>query len=278
MLDIEGLQNDVQIVLDSIKPYVDISRDFAWEPSTGYVELVLRSILVRQYDALDSISHLVVAERGYAAPPLLRPACEEVIWLKYLTMISKEDANSLLICMTRLEIDNSLVAQDNYAGKQITRTLGLDPYLKGIGKRKKVLRNNLKKLAQKLKWNDHSIESGEVPTLKWLARKTQQDRVYNYLYHATSRFVHFSSMELLRRTWGQPGRISVRSTHFKDYWGAFALYWGLRLLFDVVIDIYDKMDVSILELNTDELLAASERIGEHGAIPIITAEELAWPE
>lgn len=276
-MNVDELQSDVQIVLDSIKPCVDVTSDYAWEPSNGYLELIFRSILISQYDALDTISHLVGAGRGYAAPPILRPACEEVIWLKYLTAISKEDANHLLTLMTKLEIDDSLIAQDDYAGKKVTRGLGLESYLRGVGKRRKILRNNVRELGKKLNWPRHSVQNGEIPKLKWLAKETEHIEIYNFLYHATSRFVHYSSAELLRRTWGKPGQVSIRSIHFQDYWGAFALYWGLRLLFDAVIEICDKTDVPITELNTDELFAASERIGEHGAIPIITAEELAWP-
>lgn len=50
--------------------------------------------------------------------------------------------------------------------------------------------------------------------------------MYDRIYYATSRTVHFNVIELLRRTWFKKGEpISVTSNHYERYWASFALAW-----------------------------------------------------
>lgn len=109
-------------------------------------------------------------------------------------------------------------------------------------------------------------------------QKDGPKEVYEFLYHATSRYVHFSAVELLRYAWGKPGSVSVRSIHFRDYRGAFALYRGLRLFLDSVIDLCQTPGMPTGGLNEARLRSAAEKIRAFGRVPIITAEELAWPD
>ena len=70
---------------------------------------------------------------------------------------------------------------------------------------------------------------------------------------------------------------SARS-HFRDYWGSFALHWGLRLFLDSAAELCSNGSMPEEGLNEETVLSAAERIGAYGQVPIITAEELAWPE
>ena len=277
MPNVDHLQRDVRVVLDSLRSMVETASDLTWSPSDGFLPIVYRSIFRRQFESLDVISHLVASEKGYAAPPLLRPCCEELIWVKYLTSIAKSDAEQLVQCVTAVEMFDSLKAQDDFAGRSVTKDLGLLPALKRAEHGNGTIRSKLKTLGEKLNWECRVTRNSRLPSTKWLAKTTKQTDVYNFIYHATSRFVHFSGAELLRRVWGRPGSVSVRSIHFRDYWGAFALYWGLRLFLDSTIELYNQLGMPEDEVDGAQLLAAAQRIGEHGQVPIITAEELEWP-
>jgi len=50
--------------------------------------------------------------------------------------------------------------------------------------------------------------------------------MYEFLYHASSRVVHFSVPELMRRIWGRPGEMTIASNLYEKYWADFSLYWG----------------------------------------------------
>jgi len=278
MPDVEGLQKSVQSVLDSMRSYVEAASDLIWSPSDGFLPIVHRAILRRQFDSLEAISHLVAEGKGYAAAPLLRPACEEFIWVKYLAAISVDESEELLRCVASGELLASLKAQDDFGGRTVTTELGLAAFLDNAQAREDHVRAQLRTLGRKLDWPARAIEGGQLPGVSWLAGKTGERKVYKFLYHASSRFVHFSAAELLRRAWGRPGSVSVRSVHFSDYWSAFALYWGLRLFLDTVIQLCQAPEMPEGKLNEADLLSAVERIGAFGQIPIVTAEELAWPE
>ena len=278
MSNVDDLQKDVQLTLDSLRSSVESANDLTWKPSEGFLPIMYRSILRRQFEYLDAISYLVAEERGYAAPPLLRPSSEELIWTKYFTSISSDDAEQLLQNIANLELIDSIKAQDDYAGRAVTEELGLAPALLGSEKRKEAIRAKLTTLGEKLNWNHHATRNGFPPSLRWLAKTTRQTELYNYIYHATSRFVHFSGVELLCRAWGKPGHLSIRSSHFRDYWASFSLYWGLRLFAETTVEVCNTPGMPDEGVDVGNLLAAARRISQHGKVPIITAEELKWPE
>ena len=278
MLQVENLQKHVQIILESMRGCVATTSDLSWEPSDGFLTLIQRSILRRQFDSLEVVSNLVSEKKGYAAGPLLRPACEELIWAKYLGSIPSILSEELIIYMAHAELYKSLHAQDDVAGRTVTKSLGLLPYLENAERRETDRRKKLSILGQKLHWPKRNIEHGDLPPISWLAKKTNEQNTYRLLYHATSRFVHFSTSELLRRAWGNPytKSVSITSLSFHDYWGYFSLYWGLVLFLDTL-----KVLHSILGVISDEegevILEAAEQIGKMGKPPIVTAEELDWP-
>src|SRR5262245_10313395 len=129
MANVEDLQKSVQEVLDTLRPLVDAASDLPWDMKDGFVPIVRRAILRRQFDSLEVISHLVDQKKGYAAGPLLRPACEEAIWIKYLAGIERGDSEELLKCIMSEELLASLRAQDAYGGRAATKELGLVPHL-----------------------------------------------------------------------------------------------------------------------------------------------------
>ena len=125
MPNVDDLQKDVQLTLESLRSFVEAASELSWQPSDGFLPVMYHSILRRQFESLDVISHLVKEEMGYAAPPLLRAACEELIWIKYLTSISTDDAEQLLQCRANFELFESVKAQDDYGGRTATKNLGL---------------------------------------------------------------------------------------------------------------------------------------------------------
>ena len=279
MPDVQQLREDVQLILGLMQPCVQSASNLIWDPSDGFLQVIYRAILVRQHESLCVISDLVADDKGFVAPALLRPSCEELIWIKYLASIGAVDAEQLVVCIASIEKWENLKAQDEYGGRTVTKRLGLFPYLKEADDGRLAIQSELKKLGLKLGWDRQEVENGKLPRVKWLARKAGLIRNYNFLYHATSRYVHFSGGELLRHAWVGREGASIRSIHFRDYWASFALSWGLRLFLDSATEILRVIPDTMKDgLDGDTFMAAAARIGEFGQVPIITAEELAWPE
>ena len=279
MAKVDDLQRDVQVILDLMRAYVERASDLAWTTSDGLLPILLRAILRRQYESLQAISRLVTEEMGFAAGPLLRPACEEFIWTKYLLGIPEDAAEELLACVAADERLKSLRAQDNTAGRSVTQTLGLLGYLQDAERSKGVTRGRLSMVATRLQWPKDAIKKGQLPSIAWLAKKTKQYDTYTLVYHGTSRFVHFSVHELLRRAWTglKAGRVTIGSDYFRNYWAHFSLHWGLILFVRTLAELVETLDVPV-EVDDTILMEVAKRIGKTGKIPIITAAELYWPE
>ena len=214
--------------------------------------------------------------------PLLRPACEELIWAKYLATIDKGSANELLLCLAQKEIHDSLVAQDGYLGRTATKEAGLLIPLERLTHHLPEIRRRLAILGNKLRWPKKFIEKGAVPSIAWLAKETGNTKMYNFLYHAASRYVHFSMGELLRRAWGSPAELTIRSANFGEYWSSFTLAWGLRLLSDTYLAMHEYLEADgVIDPGVSDgskIMDAYKRIAEFGLVPIITRAELNWKE
>jgi hypothetical protein len=278
---IESLNRDVRLILGEMGPLIDSASKLQWDrPTMGYLPLIRRAILCRQHEFLESICHLAEQERGYAAVPMLRPACEELIWAKYLCLIDEASANDLLLCLAQKEMHDSLAAQDGYLGRDGTISLGLFDHLKRLGEHQPTLHAQLSLLGRVLGWPERFVQHGAIPSIRWIAKTTQMSSMYKYLYHATSRYVHFSVGELLRRAWGTPDEITIRSHNFSEYWTAFALAWGLKLLTDTFLALQESLSkdgVIDPDIDGDKIIEAYKRTAEFGLVPIITKAELHWP-
>lgn len=272
------LQEDVQTALDAMRPFVESASDIAPGEFQGFLSVVRRAVLRRQFDSLEAISHLVGEGRGYAAPPLLRPICEELIWISYLARIDSRDAEELVCCRASIELLELLEAQHAECGSAAMRELGLLQEYERNMEGKQAMRARIRALGEMLGWPVSVTRRAQSPSVSLLANKTGRKDVYDYIYCATSRFVHFSAHGLLRLAWYDPGGMSVRSVHLRDYWAAFSLQWGFRLFLDSVIELLETPGMPEGEIRETDLLSTAERIGAFGKVPIITADELAVPE
>ena len=265
-MDIVALREAVRQFLLASQPFVDRISEFEWKPSDGFLSMILRAIARRQFDCLSSVVELASKSQGYSAVPLLRPACEEFIWVSYLLKLQPRDAERVLRCVAQTELLDSLQAQDNFAGRSTSKKLGLAKYLRSSQSRAHHVQAELRALAKELDWGKKAEESGRGPTLGLLARQVGQVKLYNFLYHASSRFVHFSPAELLRRAWGKAGQVSIHSKHFAEYWSAFALHWGTSLIAQTLAEVAGSLPANDEEdqLDAAAVLAAAERVGAYG--------------
>ena len=275
-VDVEELKQSIQIIILEFQPWIKAVSQIAWNPEQGVMPLIERAILRRQFDCLDSIIYLVDGSRGYAAVPLLRAACEELLWVKYLRTMKPEIAEELMTCLVKGELLDNLSAQDAYSGSSVMDDLGLSTYLQAEKKVSPKIASRLRAIGKKLGWDQRTLKKGTRPSTFYIAQQTNMVSMYNFLYHGTSRYVHFSSIELLRRTWGRSGNVTVDSSHFNDYWAIFSLHWGLSLFFDTFNEIEEALSQSEHLPNVDEekIQQAAKRVGEFGQVPLITKEEL----
>ncbi len=77
-------RENISQLLNLFRPIVDDLSKLVWKSSDGFWALLCRCVLRRQFDALEAIVDLTHRREGHSSVPLLRPACEEFLWIKYL--------------------------------------------------------------------------------------------------------------------------------------------------------------------------------------------------
>src|SRR6266545_1227242 len=133
-----------------MSPWTSAMSVLEWDGTQGYVPIIRRSTLRRQPDALDVAVELVETHRGFAAVSLLRPACEELLWLRYFNSMSPADARTLIECMIPLGLLKDLKAQSDEVGEREMAAIGLGQALKGFRSTERHVREKLKELGRRL--------------------------------------------------------------------------------------------------------------------------------
>jgi hypothetical protein len=273
------LRAQVGELLDGIRPVITTINAYKWEGESEphFWEFLRRATLQRQVEAMDAICAMSDAGHGHFGVTLLRPAFEELVWIEFLSK-NIEVARILIPELARLEVAKSIRAQFLFGGIQSLRVLGFDKkMLITLLRVQPMVQARIKEALLKLGWKHHKQL---LPTMKFLAKSVGRGKDYDYIYHGTSRFVHFSTQELLRRVWGKHGEVYVSTESFSQFWTDFALYWGIWILLYLLIACDDLMpgsdslagkDLDLYKERFTNVLRALKRV------PIVTAEELeSW--
>src|SRR5260370_37281965 len=263
-MDVSELQKAVKEFLLVTKPIADHISYIAWKESDGCVPFIFRGVLERQCESISSIVEMSGTERGYSVVSLLRPACEELIWIRYLKHIGLKDANELLRLMAVTEVGKTLEAQLEFVGPDTMNSLGFTPtFLSEQSASVLEAEKRLHVLDKRLNW--HVKKKGQIPSVFFLAKATNNLELYKFLYHSTSKFVHFSVHELMRRVWGRPGALSISSDTYAKYWSAFSLRWGLHLYLETLVEALDWIEPEAgPDLSEARLIETAEVIRKFG--------------
>jgi hypothetical protein len=141
---------------------------------------------------------LVEAERAHLCVPLLRPAVEEHLWVSFLETLNSDYREEFLFAKSQVETFETLEAQWNDAGTDVMTQLGFPmDFLDVMRAASELGTKQLKEIARRLGWNLSNNSS--VPRTWFIAKQTGNETLYSLIYHATSRTVHFTVAELLRR-------------------------------------------------------------------------------
>src|ERR1700687_440593 len=271
----DGLHDGIIKWLEFTKPLIEkiVSYTWAGPDSEQFFEFLQRAAVVRQKEAIEAALKMDEAGHAHFAVTFLRPAYEELIWIEYLNQHS-DVASELVSLMGFSETTKSLDAQNQYLGARVMNDLGFTQrFIKIQDAECKKREARIREIGRALGWpQDRSL----LPPMGWLSMKVKRERQYNFLYHATSRFVHFSQQELLRRVWGKQGKVDIGSTTFAAYWRNFGLYWSFYLYVHLIIVCSEAFgDAEPIESMWDEM---KEYMRKFNPQPIITHEELRpWP-
>jgi hypothetical protein len=280
---VPDLANEDRIALEAgkgfirmCKPVIDSISILEWKTSMGFWTVLCRCVLRRQYDALESIVQSVERGQGHSTVPLLRPACEEFLWIKFLRTIDKESRETIIAAKSQIEAADALENQaSSMSGQGMTKLGFRIEFLQRMVATKAHAEQEMKTLGKKLKWN---LKRGVFPSVAAIARKVDEERIYNQIYSATSRAVHFNIAELYRRAWGNKEQLTISSANMNRYWSHFCLYWGWGLFALSIHEIGDEFNKNGWPIadfaSSEEMEKLIDDWAKVGPVPIIAAEEM----
>lgn len=279
-MDKPHLLEGCQDLLNLTSEWISEVSTVEWQPTYGdqgrkdFFKLSVIAVVTKQNESLRTILALDARKESFSAVPLLCAMCEELIWIRYLATLSPTDQGTMIADLASIGLSEALGAQDAY---------GVPNFDFGTAWRAQL---SLSTTAAKAELRGLFTSQGfhlrgpaTIPSVSQLAKKADLESTYKFLYHATSRAVHFSVPELLRRVWGRPGSMRVSSNTFERYWSAFSLYWvGWLYSITFIESLLILQEPDFSEEKVMAIQAAALKIKSGGAIPILTREEVHWPE
>ena len=239
--------------------------------------LVARFVLERQVQGLRSGVVLAGNSLGHLGLPLVRPACEERIWTAYLFSLVREQRNRLLFLMANFESSRSVDAQQQFLGSSEMKWLGFPrSFVKEAQRNRKSIEAELRSLGRALGWPP---DARPLPSTGWVASAAKLGPLYDFLYSAASKGVHFSPSESLRSGWTRAPNepVTLMAQPYVSYRTAFTIHWLSVMLVETLITMSEDSG-PLAEVTLDDgaeaaLLGAAAQIGSLGRLPIALAAE-----
>jgi hypothetical protein len=179
--------------------------------------------------------------------------------------------------MSTLESAQAVGAQQQYIGSKGMRALGFPKaFFKAQAATRSDAETELADAGRALGWPG---DVRGVPSAGWLASETGLQALYQFLYAATSKGVHFAPSEALRSAWSRSpeptAEVTVMAQTYQTYRTDFSLHWLCLLLLDTAIALWPAVphENQLADDVAAQLLQAAENIGSVGRLPIVLASE-----
>jgi len=231
--EIFKINEDLTPIFNKLKEYFEefSKDDFTDKDNERMFLLLLKATIVKSYEfSLATIS--LRGENIFFMLPALRGICEEHITEKFLfeTFPDIEERNFIVTVWQQHGILKSSIAQWEYFKvKKSSQTLY---YEDSFPDKLQNLESEIKKhFKRKLPTSNFK---STFPTVHYMAKATELLELYNYLYHATSTFVHFHPQNLFRMGWGNIPECQFSTSHFKHYYNYFLIYYGALLFCELI--------------------------------------------
>lgn len=279
----EGLTGEELSLLqrvEAVESFVEIARrllvlgDLQWaDAQADYRLLAINSALRRQVESIEAACLLCRNGLGHLAVAFVRASLEDVMYLGFFGSLTVDDSQKLFKLLGNWDSLRSLLAQRDYLGDEAMGQLWYPKaFLENAIDAREKVRKQLKVLQKRYKW------SRLLPSAEWIADRSGHRDLYDYLHAATSRSLHFSAGEIMRRGWGQPsGILTTIKPEFRAHLAAFALDQLWRLYTEtwkVSMPLLEKAGVSGDEpLEWADIQPALDRLLAMHRVPLVHAHE-----
>jgi hypothetical protein len=267
--------------VDAVEAFIEVAGrlvavgDLKWaEVDADYRLLAINVALRRQLESIRAAVVLARQDLGHLAVAFVRASLEDVIYLSFFVSLALDDSQKLFLLLGNWDMTRSLLAQRAYVGDDVMKELWYPTgFLDAVQLKRDEVRSQLKELQKHYKW-----PGGDLPSGAWIAEKAGQKDLYDYLHAATSRSLHFSAGEIMRRGWGHPsGKLITDKPEFRAHLASFALdqLWRLYVeTWKVTLPLMDAAAISSDDsLGSVDMKPVLSRLLALGRVPLVHAHE-----
>lgn len=185
-------------------------------------EIVVSSY-VKTYDYILYLCNLADYTHSFFQLPLLRSICEDLITISYILQETTPKQNYIIVKKRYEELNKSTSAQKDFFSKY------------NIGQIVPNVFNENTEISEIIKVHIDAgweMEEANLPKVHRMAEKINLKYLYDFVYHGTSKAVHFDIFTLLSMGWGEIDEnnqtIKPKFSYQNDYkhYFSFALFYS----------------------------------------------------
>lgn len=262
----------VKNTLDSMSSEIDelLSQSLG-ESGQHLFDICLTAAFAKSFEFTRYVHKNTDESDSFFLSGTLRGICEDLIFLKVIRELKPKDRKELLVSRTLFELHRSISKQENFLKENNPdqEIITSDHFSVDI----RTLKDKIEEIKEnnKIKGDGHYLKTWDM------AQKAGLYDLYDYLYHATSKLVHFDTKVLMRMGWGESDSpkedFEFSTKNFDSYYDEFNKFYSVYLLVEFSKTFGGRMGVGEdLHRRVDEL---SEWIEDQPRWPeLVTPEEM----
>jgi hypothetical protein len=265
----------------SNKSTIDILRELEADLDTlsrGYLKqesiyiTVLRSALVKIFEFNVYLWQDEHEKNSFFSTATLRGICEDIITLNFISTLSDEHKEKIIGNLYKLDLLTTSKKQADFFKKNKP----YQPLFETFEDSSK-LNSEISQIVVDIKniANQYShwdpTEHKPLPSVRQMSKLCNLEELYDYLYAATSRWVHFNTNVLIRMGWGDTNNdpelaYKASTKNFDRYYLDFSRFYAVYLF----IKFYDVFH-NDLPFTKDAIFLIDE-------LRIFITKTIRWPE
>jgi hypothetical protein len=206
----------------------------------GAFSMAVVAAFSKSIGLVSEIDKNLLDNKYYWIAPALRSVCEDLIVLGFLDKNLKNQSDEIIKIQLSIDTHKSLLAQEALFSKYRPHQPRIKPSTNT---------SRIEESEKRLKEIFGPFTRGgnrNQPSVRQMAKNQGMLLLYEFLYHATSRLVHFSPNTLLRMAWFDP---KVQVSHcdpsaLDKYYYHFIRFYSAHLLSAFVKRFSEKIDMS----------------------------------
>ncbi|WP_276484097.1 DUF5677 domain-containing protein [Paraflavitalea pollutisoli] len=223
---------EIENIFKSFESEIDILRQC---PPSKHTDIPSRAIVIsayaKAYDFVRYMCQMTDLKPSFFQLPMLRGICEDLIAISYLITQSKAKQNYLIVTKRHEELKLSTKAQAGFFSKYNKGQIVAPPLNHG----------DIQIILDEYRRAGHDFENAKLPKVYTMAKRVGLKDLYSFIYHSTSKAVHFDIFTLLSMGWGKLDKkertIEANYSHEHDY----KHYYSFGVFYSTYLFIYETI-------------------------------------